>query len=1336
MSINVITDSSGTFAQTVYDYSSYRKMLVNASLNYSYDSVTWYDASGGNQLHNSIFYANGLWVAVGGYGFSYVYSNDGINWVNPGVGTNGFSADKAYAIVYANGLWIAGGTYTEGGSPITYSSNGINWNAATISDLRTCNSIAYGKDSSGNDLWIAGGDNVEDPVSYPLHYSANGMTWQTVSGSDALIDNCAAVVYGKGIWLAGGEGANTMIYSLTGYNWIPDISGSALMLGACNSIALGKDLSGVELFVASGGTNGEYLAYSYNGLAWQTCIHDISLNTFGNVSYSNGLWLCPSDPTLAISYDGITWISSGVQNVAFTIIAGGRGAITENKNILTDNNAIPYGLEMGWIAVGTATGGTVASSYDGITWTQAVNPFSGGEGKGIAYSGSYWVAVGYNSGGAVCIATSTDGISWTDPSNNPFSGGGGQGIAWSSSQNKWVVVGRNSTLTVCIATSTDGMTWTDSSNNPFSGGIALGIAYNGYYWVAVGNNSGATVSIATSPDGITWTDSSNNPFSGAYGHGIAYSPSQNKWVAVGYNSGHTVCIATSPDGMTWADASNNPFSGGVARGIAYSSSANRWVAVGNSLYGGVCIATSTDGMTWTDSSNNPFTGGEGFGIAYSPSQNKWIAVGYNSGFTVCIATSPDGITWTDASNNPFSGGGGYGIASGFIRAPVSKTVIIESIVDGTNRSMFLSGLTGSTDSAPHVQDSTQNYIGWDLSGGYMNGTIKEMLVYNTPHDGETRLQVEQYLKNKWFPTAFKPTDISGASLWLDASEENFIYGSKNRIQTWKDKTGNCVVKQDVPWAQPIYSLDSVTGLRGVQFGADAIANGLVDISGSPFGSGNSWSVFTVHRYDYSTDLSGEAVNGNVCTVYESVAAPTSFKVGSTYVTLQTGVVPSELNLTEGSALAISADVRKRPVMTGQVVNSLTPAHTVNGTDYPGGGLIVAMGYNSDNTVCIATSPDGMTWTEAGNNPFSGGYGIGIAYSSSQNKLVAVGQNSASGSTVCIATSTDGMTWTDSSNNPFSGGQGNEIAWGGSKWVAVGANSDYTVCIATSPDGITWIEADNNPFSGGFCFGIAYSSSQDQWVAVGRNSDQTICIASSPDGMTWTEADNNPFSGGNGFGIAWGGSKWVAVGQNSPGQTVSIATSTDGMTWTEADTNPFSGGNGFGIAYSLSQNIWVAVGYNSNRSVCIASSPDGTTWTEGGNPFSGGDGRGIAWSSYHNKWIAIGRSGSLTVFIATSPDGTNWTPSDNNPFSGGYGFAVASSPPQPLQPMANARMNIGFTTPLTPSLGGAMRGYIYEILCYKGAVSPSDQQKIEGYLAWKWGIQDSLPQTHPYYLGPP
>uniref|UniRef100_A0A6C0LBX7 receptor protein-tyrosine kinase n=1 Tax=viral metagenome TaxID=1070528 RepID=A0A6C0LBX7_9ZZZZ len=46
------------------------------------------------------------------------------------------------------------------------------------------------------------------------------------------------------------------------------------------------------------------------------------------------------------------------------------------------------------------------------------------------------------------------------------------------------------------------------------------------------------------------------------------------------------------------------------------------------------------------------------------------------------------------------------------------------------------------------------------------------------------------------------------------------------------------------------------------------------------------------------------------------------------------------------------------------------------------------------------------------------------------------------------------------------------------------------------------------------------------------------------------------------------------------------------------------------------------------------------------------------------------------------------------------------------------------------------GNIMEILIYNSFLPILERQKVEGYLAWKWGIQANLPATHPYYSAKP
>jgi hypothetical protein len=59
----------------------------------------------------------------------------------------------------------------------------------------------------------------------------------------------------------------------------------------------------------------------------------------------------------------------------------------------------------------------------------------------------------------------------------------------------------------------------------------------------------------------------------------------------------------------------------------------------------------------------------------------------------------------------------------------------------------------------------------------------------------------------------------------------------------------------------------------------------------------------------------------------------------------------------------------------------------------------------------------------------------------------------------------------------------------------------------------------------------------------------------------------------------------------------------------------------------------------------------------------------------------------------------------------------------------------------PNVGGSapqyyMNGDIAEILVYMTNITPFIRQQIEGYLTWKWGLQASLPSTHPYFTAPP
>jgi hypothetical protein len=85
-------------------------------------------------------------------------------------------------------------------------------------------------------------------------------------------------------------------------------------------------------------------------------------------------------------------------------------------------------------------------------------------------------------------------------------------------------------------------------------------------------------------------------------------------------------------------------------------------------------------------------------------------------------------------------------------------------------------------------------------------------------------------------------------------------------------------------------------------------------------------------------------------------------------------------------------------------------------------------------------------------------------------------------------------------------------------------------------------------------------------------------------------------------------------------------------------------------------------------------------------------------------------------------------------NGGGGVFVNGSS-QPLVTQNNTGFTAGTTT--AQVLGGGNSGAfsIYELMVFDGALTTSQQQQMEGYLAWKYGLQTSLPPSHPYYTTP-
>jgi hypothetical protein len=94
---------------------------------------------------------------------------------------------------------------------------------------------------------------------------------------------------------------------------------------------------------------------------------------------------------------------------------------------------------------------------------------------------------------------------------------------------------------------------------------------------------------------------------------------------------------------------------------------------------------------------------------------------------------------------------------------------------------------------------------------------------------------------------------------------------------------------------------------------------------------------------------------------------------------------------------------------------------------------------------------------------------------------------------------------------------------------------------------------------------------------------------------------------------------------------------------------------------------------------------------------------------------------------------NWTAIQNNDNIGYYNGSQAFSE------KTDFRYYYQYNGIKIHNLGGIndawYNGTIYEIIAYDTVLSTFDRQKVEGYLANKWGIGTSLPPNHPYYPKP-
>jgi hypothetical protein len=298
-------------------------------------------------------------------------------------------------------------------------------------------------------------------------------------------------------WVTTGKGITTIYYSNNGVDWNP----------AANNVFTG--ISGAGFAIAwngsrwvAGGAGATSLAYSDN----------------------NGInWTAVTSPSLTIVYSAIwttqRWFAVGSGGGKWIIDSDDNG---ETWTDISTNISLTNCYEIVWngsifVAVGDGSGNTIIYSdpHSYTTWHTTINPFST-QCNSVAWNGRMWVAVGIGSsaiaysntdGSGNIIVDGSGNMIWTNASSNLTDG---KGVAWNGFI--WVAVGIGGPF---IVYSYDGITWVNGIIfNPNSIIITNinNATWNGSIWVATVNGSGRGYT-AISYDGITWSISNNFVFS-------------------------------------------------------------------------------------------------------------------------------------------------------------------------------------------------------------------------------------------------------------------------------------------------------------------------------------------------------------------------------------------------------------------------------------------------------------------------------------------------------------------------------------------------------------------------------------------------------------------------------------------------------------------------------------------------------------------------------------------------------------------------------------------------------------------------------------------------------
>jgi len=522
-----------------------------------------------------------------------LYSYDAQNWIS----SNPTNIENPLSV-----KWVGQKYILDTSNTLFNSIDGIHWTNNTdisntaIYDIETnleqVNTITFPQN-----ITLALGSSNTCTIGV---FDNSACVWNFSNNSISVFSNtCNDAIWNGKIWIAVGNGINSIATSQNGIHWVG--RGSSIFSSG-NAIRWNRKTS---LIVATG--NGG-IAYSYDGIYWK--LNTIFTNAI-SIECNETMWVSTgsneSNETIAYSYNGIDWdyavnsfdISSNkiIWNGSFWVIIGQN---TAGNNIATSQDGINWIFST--ILNGTHLHNVIYNSLEQITffvdstnnlYETKTNDFSNlslltTSVSNLIYNGNYYLFGSQN------IFQYSPDIEFTSlyksgsfDINNP---------AFTIHQFAWNYpnIGSSAILPMTIAVgsgdntigySYDGIKWYGNGNSIFTN-HANQVIWNGHFWSIVG--SGSNGWIATSLDGILWKI--RDSIIMTEGMDIAWNG--HFFIAVGQNEGQGI-IAISYDGISWDNIPNTLFT--IITKVVWTGYI--WVIYGVSSTNNV--ATSIDGINWS-----------------------------------------------------------------------------------------------------------------------------------------------------------------------------------------------------------------------------------------------------------------------------------------------------------------------------------------------------------------------------------------------------------------------------------------------------------------------------------------------------------------------------------------------------------------------------------------------------------------------------------------------------------------------------------------------------------------------------------------------------------------